>query len=326
MKKPLVAILIAASLLLALVALTLGPSGITIGETVHILLGQGSTANKHYIIWRLRLPRIIASFLTGAILGFSGAIFQAALRNPMADPFILGVSSGASFGVAVALAVGLGALVGFPIAALTGSVITTLVILALSVRQKGATTTLILTGVAINYILSAAMTLLMFMNKEQYQRILYWSMGSFSTATWSEVTVIALTMVVLVIPLSASHRSLDMLLLDESSGRAAGLSVGSVRLMVLLPASIATAVCVSYFGVIGFIGLMAPHVSRLIVGPKHQRLLAPSALFGGFLLLLSDTLARLLLPSGELPVGVITSLAGVPLFIYLLRRGRYRYG
>jgi iron complex transport system permease protein len=117
-----------------------------------------------------------------------------------------------------------------------------------------------------------------------------------------------------------------MLLLDESSGRAAGLSVGSVRLLVLLPASIATAVCVSYFGVIGFIGLMAPHVSRLIVGPKHQRLLAPSALFGGFLLLLSDTLARLLLPSGELPVGVITSLAGVPLFIYLLRRGRYRYG
>lgn len=326
MKKPLVAVLIAMSLALAAVALTLGPSPITLAETMQILLGQSSAASKHYIIWRLRLPRIIASFFTGATLGFSGAIFQAALRNPMADPFILGISSGASFGVAVALALGLGALVGFPLSALAGSVATTLFILALSYRRKGATTTLILTGVAINYILSAAMTLLMFMNKEQYQRILYWSMGSFSTATWSEVTLIAATLLLLVIPLSASHRSLDMLLLDESSGRAAGLSVGGVRLLVLLPASIATAICVSSFGVIGFIGLMAPHVSRLIVGPAHKRLLAPSALFGGLLLLASDTLARLLLPSGELPVGVITSLVGVPLFIYLLRRGRYRYG
>lgn len=325
MKRSLVAILVAVSLALALVALTLGPSGITLAETVRILAGDGSSPSRHYIIWRLRLPRIIASFLTGAVIGFSGAIFQAALRNPMADPFILGISSGASFGVAVALALGLSALVGFPLSALAGAVATTLLILALSARRKGATT-LILTGVAINYILSAAMTLLMFMNKEQYQRILYWSMGSFSTADWSEVTALCVTLLLLVIPLSAAHRSLDMLLLDESSGRAAGLSVGGVRLLVLLPASIATAICVSFFGVIGFIGLMAPHVSRLIVGAKHSRLLAPSALFGALLLLSSDTLARLLLPSGELPVGVITSLLGVPLFIYLLRRGRYHYG
>ncbi|MCK9548130.1 MAG: iron ABC transporter permease [Sphaerochaeta sp.] len=326
MRRPLVAVLAALSLILALIALTLGPSGITLGETVHILLGQRVVASKHYIIWHLRLPRIIASFLTGAVLGFSGAIYQASLRNPMADPFILGVSSGASFGVAVALALGLSTLVGFPLSALVGSVVTTLLILALSLRQKGATTTLILTGVAINYVLSAAMTLLMFMNKEQYQRILFWSMGSFSTATWGAVMIVASALLLLALPLSLSHRSLDMLLLDESSGQAAGLSVGSVRLMVLLPASIATALCVSHFGVIGFIGLMAPHVSRLLVGPRHKRLLAPSALFGGLLLLASDTLARLLLPSGELPVGVITSLVGVPLFIYLLRRGRYRYG
>ena len=325
MKRSLVAILVAVSLALALVALTLGPSGITLAETVRILAGDGSSPSRHYIIWHLRLPRIIASFLTGAVIGFSGAIFQAALRNPMADPFILGISSGASFGVAVALALGLSALVGFPLSALAGAVATTLLILALSARRKGATT-LILTGVAINYILSAAMTLLMFMNKEQYQRILFWSMGSFSTATWGAVTIVATALLLLVLPLFLSHRSLDMLLLDESSGQAAGLSVGSVRLLVLLPASIATAICVSHFGVIGFIGLMAPHVSRLLVGPRHKRLLAPSALFGGLLLLASDTLARLLLPSGELPVGVITSLVGVPLFIYLLRRGRYRYG
>lgn len=326
MRRPLVALLVAMSVLLALIALTLGPSGITVGETLLILLGRSSSASRHYIIWQLRMPRIIASLLTGAILGFCGAIFQAALRNPMADPFILGISSGASFGVAVALAFGLSSLIGFPLAALIGSVATTLLILALSYKHKGATTTLLLTGVAINYILSAAMTLLMFMNKEQYQRILYWSMGSFSTATYEHVAVIALTALALLIPLASAHKSLDMLLLDESTGQALGLSVALVRLAVLLPASIATAICVSYFGVIGFIGLMAPHVSRLLVGPRHKRLLAPSALFGALLLLASDTLARILLPSGELPVGVITSLLGVPLFIYLLRKGRYRYG
>lgn len=326
MRRTLNSILITLTLLLALAALTLGPSDISVGETLSILLGNGDSGSKHYIIWQLRMPRILASMLNGAVLGFSGAIFQAALRNPMADPFILGVSSGASFGVAIALALGLSSLIGFPVAALIGSVATTLAILALSFKRKGATTTLLLTGVAINYILSAAMTLLMVMNREQYQRILYWSLGSFSTATYSQVVVIAGAALLLFIPLSSAHKSLDMLLLDESTSQALGLSVSAVRLAVLLPASIATAICVSYFGVIGFIGLMAPHVSRLLVGPKHKHLLLPSALFGSLLMLGSDTLARILLESGELPVGVITSLLGVPLFIYLLRKGRYRYG
>ncbi len=325
MRRPLVALLIATSLALALVALTLGPSGISIGETIGILTAGGGSASKRYIIWNLRLPRIIASSLSGAILGFSGAIFQAALRNPMADPFILGVSSGASFGVAVALALGLSASLGFPLAALIGSTATVLFILALSSRKR-TTTTLLLTGVAINYILSAAMTLLMFMNKEQYQRILYWSLGSFSTATYRDVVILCLALLAVALPLSLAHRSLDMLLLDESSAQALGLRVQRVRIAVLIPASIATAICVSSFGVIGFIGLMAPHVSRLLVGPRHKNLLLPSSLFGSLLMLASDTLARILLPSGELPVGVITSLVGVPLFIYLLRKGRYRYG
>lgn len=326
MRRPLVAALIATGALLALLAIGLGPSNITFGETIAILLGRSSAAGKAYIVTRLRLPRILTSYMVGAILGFSGAIFQAALRNPMADPFILGVSSGASFGVAVALALGLSAFIGFPIAALIGSVMTMLFIFALSVKRRGATTSILLTGVAMNYILSSAMTLLLFMNKEQYQRILYWSLGTFSTATWREVWVVGAVLLALILPLGAKHRTLDMMLLDESSALAGGLEVGKSRLLVLLPASIATAICVSYFGVIGFIGLMAPHVSRLLVGPRHRNLLGPSALFGGLLLLGSDTLARILLPTGELPVGIITSLMGVPLFLYLLRKGRYRYG
>jgi len=326
MRRPLVAALIDTGALLALLAIGLGPSNISFGETIAILLGRSTAAGKAYIVTRLRLPRILTSYMVGAILGFSGAIFQAALRNPMADPFILGVSSGASFGVAVALALGLSAFVGFPIAALIGSVITMLFIFALSIKRRRATTSLLLTGVAMNYILSSAMTLLLFMNKEQYQRILYWSLGTFSTATWREVWVVGVVLLALTLPLGLKHRTLDMMLLDESSALAGGLEVGKSRLLVLLPASIATAICVSYFGVIGFIGLMAPHVSRLLVGPRHRNLLGPSALFGGLLLLGSDTLARILLPTGELPVGIITSLMGVPLFLYLLRKGRYRYG
>ncbi|HZJ87895.1 MAG TPA: iron ABC transporter permease, partial [Sphaerochaeta sp.] len=224
-----------------------------------------------------------------------------------------------------ALSLGLSAFTGFPIAALLGSTLTTLLILAHSYSRRGSTTTLLLTGVALNYILSALMTLLLFMNQEQYQRILYWSLGSFSSATWTHVRMLALLAAFVMSPLALSHRSLDLLLLDDASALASGLSVRRVRLAVLLPASIATAICVSFFGVIGFIGLVAPHISRLLVGPKHSRLLPAASLFGGILLLGSDTLARILLPSGELPVGVITSLLGVPLFLYLLRSGRYRY-
>ena len=273
MRRTLNSILITLTLLLALAALTLGPSDITVGETLSILLGKGDSGSRHYIIWQLRLPRILASMLTGAVLGFSGAIFQAALRNPMADPFILGVSSGASFGVAIALALGLSSLIGFPVAALIGSVATTLAILALSFKRKGATTTLLLTGVAINYILSAAMTLLMVMNREQYQRILYWSLGSFSTATYSQVVVIAGAALLLFIPLSA-HRASTCSCSTNRRARRWALGIGGPpgrpaprldrhgNLCLLLW-------CHRLHRPHG------PHVSRLLVGPKHKHLLLP---------------------------------------------------
>jgi iron complex transport system permease protein len=244
----------------------------------------------------------------------------------MADPFILGISSGASFGVALALFIGIAPLLGFPLSALIGANLTTLFIVGMSLKRKSSDTTLLLTGVAVNYILSAAMTLLMFLHREQYQRILYWTLGSFSTSTYAQVVILTITFLLLFILLRANHQTMDMLLLDEASAHAGGLAVGKTRLLLLLAGSAASAICVSYFGVIGFIGLMAPHVTRLLVGPKHSRLLLPASLFGGFLLLASDTVARVMLPTGELPVGIITSLLGVPLFIYLLRKGRYRYG
>ncbi|MFA5698644.1 MAG: iron ABC transporter permease [Sphaerochaeta sp.] len=326
MKRNLAWVLLLAIITVALFALTVGSSSIGLVSTLKVLTGQNPSASQRYIIINLRLVRIIASLFAGAILALSGLSYQAVLRNPMADPFILGVSSGSSFGVALAIYFGFATRVGLPSSALGGALGTTLFILALASRKRSSNTVLLLSGVAANYILSAAMTLLLFLNREQYQRILSWSLGSFSTATWAQVIIVTLVALFLFLFLHLNNKNLDLLLLDEGSARSSGLAVETVRYRLLIISSFATALCVAFFGVIGFIGLMAPHITRLILGAKHKRLLLPTALFGALLLLFSDTLARILLPAGELPVGVITSLLGVPLFLTLILKGRYRFG
>ena len=326
MKRNLAWILLLAIITVALFALTVGSSSISLVSTLKVLTGQNASASQRYIIINLRLVRIIASLFAGAILALSGLSYQAVLRNPMADPFIFGVSSGSSFGVALAIYFGFATRVGLPSSALAGALGTTLFILALASRKRSSNTVLLLSGVAANYILSSAMTLLLFLNREQYQRILSWSLGSFSTATWNQVIIVTLVALFLFLFLHLNNKNLDLLLLDEGSARSSGLAVETVRYRLLIISSFATALCVAFFGVIGFIGLMATHITRLILGAKHKRLLLPTALFGALLLLFSDTLARILLPAGELPVGVITSLLGVPLFLTLILKGRYRFG
>ncbi|NLZ76795.1 MAG: iron ABC transporter permease [Spirochaetales bacterium] len=326
MRRHLGWIVLLATLVLALASLAIGSSRIGLKATIGVFTGGNTSSAQRYIILNLRLVRIIASFCAGAILALAGVSYQAVLRNPMADPFILGVSSGASFGVALAIYLGLTSRFGLPFFALAGATGTTLFILALASRKRSSNTVLLLSGVAANYILSAAMTLLLFLNREQYQRILAWSLGTFSTATWNQVAIASLVAALLFLFLFGNHRNLDLLLLDEGSARSSGLEVESVRHRLLLFSSFATALCVSFFGVIGFIGLMAPHVTRLVLGAKHRRLILPTALTGGFLMLFSDTLARILIPTGELPVGIITSLLGVPLFLFLILKGRYRFG
>ena len=325
MKTRLAALLMLLLLLLGLLSLTMGPANISLRDTVKTLLGKGEVSAQSYIIYSLRLPRVLTAILCGAILGGAGAVFQASLRNPMADPFVLGVSAGASFGVALSISLGYSAYLGLPFSALLGAVGTTLVIFLVGSKHKVSQTTLLLTGVAANYILSAAMTLLMFLNHQHYERILFWTLGSFSSSTWEQVFYTTVCGLIFFIPLFFSHKELDMLLLDEGSALSGGLPLQRTRLTLLLLATFAVATCVSFFGVIGFVGLMAPHVTRLLLGPKHKKMLLPTCLFGALLLLGSDTLSRIMLPSGEMPVGVITSLLGAPLFIWMLRRGKYSY-
>jgi len=312
-------------ILVGFASLTLGPAKISFADTFATFMGKETDASLHYIIFNLRLPRVLAAIFCGTILGSSGAVFQSALRNPMADPFVLGVSSGASFGVALSITLGYASVLGLPFSALLGALLTTLFIFLIGSKTKVSQTTLILTGVAANYILSAGMTLLMFLNHEQYDRILFWTLGSFSSSTWTQVGFTALCSFICIIPLYCKHRDLDMLLLDEGSALSGGLPMGKARILLLLLSTFGVATCVSFFGVIGFIGLMAPHIIRILIGPNHKHLLLPTSLLGSLLLLGSDTLSRCLLQSGEMPVGVITSLLGAPLFVWMLRKGRYSY-
>ena len=242
----------------------------------------------------------------------------------MADPFVLGVSAGASFGVALSINLGYATLLGLPLSALLGALTTTLLIFLVGSKHKVSQTTLLLTGVAANYILSAGMTLLMFLNHEQYDRILFWTLGSFTSSTWRQVVFMVIGVLLFIVPMRLAHTEMDMLLLDEGSALASGLPLQKIRL-----ASSACYICRCHLCLLlwskGFIGLMAPHMARLLLWPKHINILIPTFLLGSFLLLGSDTLARLILPTGEMPVGVITSILGAPLFIWMLRKGRYAY-
>ncbi len=325
MNRRLESALVLVTLLLGMASLTLGPAGFSFSDTLLALTGRSDNASQQYIIFQLRLPRVLTAIFCGAILGGAGAVFQAVLRNPMADPFVLGVSAGASFGVALSITLGYAVFLGLPFSALLGALATTVLIFLVGSRNKVSQTTLLLTGVAANYILSAGMTLLMFLNHEQYDRILFWTLGSFTSSTWNQVFLMFVCVLLFIVPTRLSHREMDMLLLDEGSALASGLPLQKIRILLLLLATFAVATCVSFFGVIGFIGLMAPHMARLLLGPKHSKMLGSTCLFGSLLLLGSDTLARLLLPTGEMPVGVITSLLGAPLFIWMLRKGRYAY-
>jgi iron complex transport system permease protein len=333
-KLTLVLIIVTSILIVALafVSVMMGPAEISPGQALairadslrHGVSTDGAySASQAYIVMNLRLPRILSALVAGAVLAVSGAVFQSVFRNPMADPYVLGISSGASFGVALA---SLGGMIpawagswGLPVSAWLGAMATAALIMFLAGGGGWSKTSLLLTGVAMNYLLSAAITLLMYLNQEHLDRVLFWTLGSFGSSDWTKLSVMAAFAVVTCVPLLSMHRELDMMLLDETTATSSGLSTRAWRMLLLAIATASVASVVSFCGVIGFIGLMAPHLVRMTIGPGHKRLLPCSMIVGAFLMLLSDTLARTVMGTTELPVGVVTSIAGAPLFIILLR-------
>ena len=286
-----------------------------------------------YIVIHVRLARICLALLVGAALSLAGVVYQGVLRNPLADPFTLGVSSGAAFAAALAILLGWGSLPFFGLSALPvvafGGAMSALYLVYLLGRLDGRVhpTTLVLAGIIVSTFLSAWISLLKSLNQDSISTIVLWIMGSLSGKSWLHVMLLAPYVLVGLVAILFYARELDLFSLGDIQAQQLGVNVARTRFLLLLAASLMTAAAVSVSGVIGFVGLVVPHLVRLVLGPMHRRLLPASILIGGVLVLIADTLARSLLPRGEeLPVGVVTAILGGPFFCFLLLRRKKTVG
>ena len=295
------------------------------GEILHFPVDmEGISTGSIAIIRNVRLPRVILGFIAGAALSVCGAGFQGIFRNPMADPFILGVSSGAALGAAVGIVLHLNksflGMSGTTFLAFVGSFLTIGLVYNISkVGKKVPVATLLLSGIAVSQTLSALNSLVMILNKESMDQIVFWTMGSLNGKGWNQILQVLPWSVIGILILLSSARELDIMLTGEDTAIQLGVNVEFLKKKVLFASSMITAAVISVTGIIGFVGLVVPHVVRMVTGPKHGRIMPLSLLFGGTFLIICDTLARSLV-AWEIPVGIITSVCGGPFFLYLLRK------
>nr|WP_301283065.1 iron ABC transporter permease [Halomonas sp. 707D7] len=312
--------MIALALAALALALVSGSATLSPGELARALLGNGS-ALANTLVFDLRLPRALAAFAVGGLLAVAGALMQVLLRNPLADPYVLGLSGGASIGALGAMLAGLGGLFVTG-SAFAGALLSTLLVFGLAQGRDGWTPArLLLTGVVVASGWGALVTLMLAMSPaERLPGMLYWLMGdlAYARTPWPPLALLALTCVLLW-PLG---RSLNVLARGPLQAAALGVNVRALEWGIYLLASLLTAVAVTTAGSIGFVGLVVPHMLRLVLGNDQRRILPACALAGGTLVLLADTLARTLIAPEQLPVGVITALLGVPTFLFLLHRSR----
>ena len=281
------------------------------------------------LIVSVRLPRVLLAAVVGASLAGAGAIYQALFRNPLADPYILGVSSGAGLGAMLALVATTGAAGlrygAVPAAAFAGALLTMLVVTRLaSWRGTLDTASLLLAGVALSYTLAALTSFVMVFAREQMATVVFWMMGGLGSASWPYLAMVAPMFAIGAVLALVSTRELNLMLLGDERAGHLGLSVRRFKVAALAVASLLTAAAVAVAGLIGFVGLMVPHMVRLVVGPDHRILLPASLLGGATVLVLADVLARTVIAPVEIPVGIVTALLGGPFFVWLLVRGERR--
>ncbi len=325
--------------LAAAAALTRGAASIPPATALGVIIERlpllpvevDAPANWERIVLDVRLPRVAAAGIVGAALGYAGASYQGVFRNPLAEPFLLGVSSGAALGAAIAILSPLPAgSYGFgwvPLFAFTGAALTVLLVYLLARAGAAANdATLILAGVAISAVLSAATSFLLLTGGEQARPIFSFLFGGFNTASWERI-VIATPYILAGAAVVALHaRALDVLQLDDEQAEQLGVHVDRARLTVLGAGSLMAATAVAMAGIIGFVGLIVPHAVRMLVGTRHASLLPLSALGGASLLIAADLVARTALAPQEVPVGIVTAVVGGPFFLYLLRAHRSGLG
>ncbi|WP_395245195.1 putative F420-0 ABC transporter permease subunit [Agromyces sp. MMS24-K17] len=326
-------VLLAASIV---VAVTIGPAGLSPADVLasigaHLGMGEPTLSRlDDAIVWELRMPRVLTAAVVGAGLALCGAVMQAVTRNPLADPYLLGLSSGASVGAVLVIVLGVGLLL--PLAAFAGALaalLATLVIaMAASARAgRGARldpTTTVLAGIAVSSVFGAITSLVIFWSAtgDSYREILNWLLGSLAGTDWTSVTISGVALLAVGLPLVASARTLDAFAIGETGAAALGVHVARTRVLLLGGTALLTGALVAVSGSIGFVGLVLPHAVRLVTGPGHRSLLPLSALSGAIFLVWADTGARTLFDPRELPVGILTALVGGPVFAWLLLRGR----
>jgi iron complex transport system permease protein len=274
------------------------------------------------IVWRLRFPRVLLAALLGATLSLGGMVFQAMLRNPLAEPYILGISGGSAIGAIAGIILGLARFPGVWLTAFAGSLgVLAMLYLMASGRSMLRGNALLLSGVMINAFCSAVIMFLISMAQDdRLHNIIFWLMGDLSAATIPNVFTLALTVVPCFAVIFARSNSLNLLTLGHDMARSMGVNIRTNTTLLLITTSLMVSATVSYCGLVGFVGLVMPHLLRLVVGPDH-RVLAPASILGGAaFMVFCDTLARTLPRQGEMPVGVITALIGAPLFVYLLKK------
>lgn len=291
--------------------------------------GQGPV---HDIVWLLRLPRLVLAALVGAGLSVCGVVMQAIVKNPLADPYILGISSGASLGATAAILLGVGAFLGpnfVGIAAFIGAMAISLAVLFISnLGGRSSSVKLLLAGMALSAVCSAFSSFIVYFanDKDGIQTITYWLMGSLAGAKWNELAVIAPIVILSVLFFWTQSRVLNLMLLGDETAITMGTDLHMYRQAYLLVSSLIVGFAVYSAGVIGFVGLIIPHVIRMIVGPDHKRLVPVSALVGAIFLVVCDGLCRIIIPHTELPIGLLISLIGAPCFIYLMISKTYGFG
>ena len=306
--------------LLALVALCMLLLGVSVGNGV-VRLPLGLSEHELALFVRLRLPRVLMGALVGAGLAMSGTLAQAVLRNPLASPFTLGISSGAAFGAALAILLGGASQWGMAGTAFVFAALTAFAALGFARLRDSRPETLILGGVAIMFLFSAATSLLQYVATEyQVQAIVFWGFGNLGRVGWSELGMAAV-MILLPVPFALKLSwDLNALLAGEETASSLGVNVRRLRIGGILVASLMAAGAICFTGVIGFIGLVAPHIARLALGAEHRFLIPGAALFGASLVTFSDVLARNICPPQIIPIGILTSFLGVPFFFWLLMR------
>lgn len=326
----LVGVLAIAALAALLLDLVTGPAGLPLAETLRALTGGEVARGTEVIVWSVRLPVACMALLVGAALALAGAEMQTVLENPLAEPFTLGVSASAALGAAVAIVLGL-TIPGLPpVWSVSGNAflfaLGALALLQLLGRIRGGgPEVLILFGVALNFTAAALLSLVQFVaSADALQQLVFWTMGSLASAQWPGVVMLA---VVLALAVPFSFRAawrLTALRLGEDQARSFGVDVTGLRRWTLFRVSLLSAAAVSMVGVIGFVGLAGPHIARMLVGENHRVFLPASLLTGALVMSLASTLSKTLVPGVLLPVGLVTSLIGLPIFFALILRGRRR--